>query len=91
MTDTHAPLLTQCKTSSLEILKAIVASGFPLATLRRFKDLITRLGGARTVARMLLRATTLNDFLVIGGPLLKEVGEILLGLKGVVGTCFSWI
>ncbi|KAL8657481.1 MAG: hypothetical protein Q9226_001875 [Calogaya cf. arnoldii] len=76
---------------ALEITKAVVENGFPLAKLRRFKELISLLGGAKAVAKMLLKAKTLKEFLIIGGAELAEIGQMLLGLRGVVNACFDWV
>ena len=83
--------LSNNKYSALEIVKAIAENGFPIAKLRRFKDLITLLGGAKAVAKMLLKAKSIKEFITIGGPELVEMGELLLGLRGVVDACFSWV
>lgn len=40
---------------------------------------------------MLLKAKSFKEFLIIGGPELAEIGEMLLGLQGVVSACFSWV
>ncbi|KAG6995766.1 hypothetical protein G7Y79_00042g078710 [Physcia stellaris] len=72
------------------ILKAVAENAFPLSKLRRLKELIKFLGGARKVAKMLLRAKTFRQLLVIGGPELVELAEILLGVGGVVHSCFSF-
>ena len=71
--------------------KSSPRNGFPLAKLRRVKELIKALGGANAVAKMLLKAKTLREFFIIGGVELAELGQMLLGLQGVVGACFSWV
>ena len=76
---------------ALAIGQAIVENEFPIAKLRRFKELIELLGGAKKVAKMLLKAKSFSQFVIIGGPELAEIGELLLGLQGVVGACFSWV
>ena len=70
--------------------KAIAENAFPISKLRRIKDLVKLLGGARAVAKMLLRAKSIKQFIIIGGPELQEIAEILLGLQSVVNDCFSF-
>ena len=72
------------------IIKAIAENAFPISKLRRLKELIEILGGARKVAKLLLKAKTFHQILVIGGPELEEIAEILLGITDVVNDCFSF-
>ncbi|KAL8891439.1 MAG: hypothetical protein Q9192_005743, partial [Flavoplaca navasiana] len=51
--------------------------------IRRIRDLIKFLGGARAVAKMLLKAKTFKQLIIIGGPELQELAEILLGVQAV--------
>lgn len=76
---------------ALAIGQAIIENEIPIAKLRRLKELIKLLGGAKKVAKLLLKAKSLRQLLVIGGPELAELGEILLGYQAIVGACFSWI
>lgn len=72
------------------IIKAVAENYFPIAKLRRLKELVQVLGGARNVAKLLLRAKTFHQILIIGGPELLEIAEILLGITNVVNSCFSF-
>jgi hypothetical protein len=79
------------RTSAFEIAKAIIENGLPFAKIARLRDLIKILGGGKEVAKMLLKAKSFKELLIIGGPELAEIGEMLLGLQGVVTACFSWV
>ncbi|KAI4209340.1 MAG: hypothetical protein LQ351_007732 [Letrouitia transgressa] len=70
--------------------KAIVENAIPLSKLRRIKELIGLLGGAKKVAKMLLKAKGIKEFIIIGGPELAELAEILLGIQDIVSDCFSF-
>lgn len=71
------------------IAKPIAEGAFPLSKLRRIKDLIKFLGGARKTARMLLKAKSFKELLIIGGPELVELGEIFLNVSSIAAACFS--
>ncbi|EON68445.1 hypothetical protein W97_07655 [Coniosporium apollinis CBS 100218] len=58
---------------------------------RRVKELISLLGGARRVAKLLLSAKGWREVRAIGGPYLVELVEILTGAGGVVEACFGWV
>ncbi|KAL8894690.1 MAG: hypothetical protein Q9207_008439 [Kuettlingeria erythrocarpa] len=75
---------------ALAIGKAIAENAFPISKLRRIKELIGVLGGARQVAKMLLKAKSIKQMLIIGGPELQEIAEILLGVGDVVRACFEF-
>lgn len=75
---------------ALAILQAIAENEFPIAKLRRVKALVKLLGGAKKTAKLLLKAKSLKQLLVIGGPELAELGEILFNFRGIVGACFSF-
>lgn len=75
---------------ALAILQAIAENEFPIAKLRRIKAIVKLLGGAKTTAKLLLKAKSLSQLLVIGGPELAELGEILFNFRGIVGACFSF-
>ena len=75
---------------ALAILQAIAENEFPIAKLRRIKAIIKLLGGAKKTAKMLLKAKSLRQLLVIGGPELAELGEILFNFRSIVGACFSF-
>lgn len=69
----------------------IAENGIPLARLRRIKELIGLLGGARQVAKMLLKAKSMKELYAIGGPYLQDIAEELLGFGVVAKACFSWL
>lgn len=71
------------------IAKTIAEGAFPIAKLRRIKDLIKFLGGARKTARMLLKAKSFKQLLAIGGPELVELGEILFNVQSIAVSCFQ--
>lgn len=75
---------------ALAILQAIAENEFPIAKLRRIKAIVKFLGGAKKTAKLLLKAKSLKQLLVIGGPELAELGEILFNFRGIVGACFSF-
>lgn len=75
---------------ALAILQAIAENEFPIAKLRRIKAIVKLLGGAKKTAKMLLKAKSLRQLLVIGGPELAELGEILFNFRSIVGACFSF-
>lgn len=75
---------------ALAILQAIAENEFPIAKLRRIKAIVKFLGGAKETAKMLLKAKSLKQLLIIGGPELAELGEILFDFRGIVGACFSF-
>lgn len=75
---------------ALAILQAIAENEFPIAKLRRIKALVKLLGGAKKTAKLLLKAKSLKQLLVIGGPELAELGEILFNFRSIVGACFSF-
>lgn len=75
---------------ALAILQAIAENEFPIAKLRRIKAIVKLLGGAKKTAKLLLKAKSLRQLLVIGGPELAELGEILFNFRGIVGACFSF-
>ncbi|KAL8937745.1 MAG: hypothetical protein Q9216_004274 [Gyalolechia sp. 2 TL-2023] len=79
--------IAQCAAA---IGKAILENAFPVSKLRRIKELIGVLGGAKQVAKMLLKAKTIKQMLIIGGPELQELAEIFLGITDVVNDCFSF-
>ncbi|KAL8734377.1 MAG: hypothetical protein Q9166_001575 [cf. Caloplaca sp. 2 TL-2023] len=70
--------------------KAILENAFPISKLRRIKELIGFLGGAKEVAKMLLKAKSIKQMIIIGGPELQELAEIFLGISDVVQACFSF-
>ncbi|KAL8925529.1 MAG: hypothetical protein Q9208_003420 [Pyrenodesmia sp. 3 TL-2023] len=70
--------------------KAIAENAFPISKLRRIRDLIRVLGGAKQVAKMLLKAKSIKQMIIIGGPELQEIAEILLGVADVVNECFEF-
>ncbi|KAI4190968.1 MAG: hypothetical protein L6R41_000418 [Letrouitia leprolyta] len=70
--------------------KAILENALPISKLRRIKELIELLGGAKKVAKMLLKAKSIKEMLIIGGPELEELAEIFLGITDVVNDCFSF-
>lgn len=78
--------ITKC---AFEIGKAIAENAFPAAKLRRLIELVKFLGGARKVAKMLLKAKSLRELILIGGPELQELADILLGLNDIAQACFS--
>lgn len=39
---------------------------------------------------MLLKAKSIKEFIIIGGPELADIAEILLGVQKVVTECFSF-
>ncbi|KAL8994713.1 MAG: hypothetical protein Q9188_006991 [Gyalolechia gomerana] len=63
--------------------KAILENAFPISKLRRIKELIGVLGGAKQVAKMLLKAKSIKQMIIIGGPELQELAEIFLGITDV--------
>ncbi|KAL8995228.1 MAG: hypothetical protein Q9169_004992 [Polycauliona sp. 2 TL-2023] len=75
---------------ALAIAKAIAENAFPISKLRRLKDLVKALGGAKAVAKMLLKAKSIKEMIIIGGPELEQLAEILLGVTDVVNECFSF-
>ncbi|KAL8686614.1 MAG: hypothetical protein Q9218_006984 [Villophora microphyllina] len=75
---------------ALAIGKAIVENALPISKLRRIKELIEVLGGAKAVAKMLLKAKSIKQMIIIGGPELEELAEIFLGVADVVNDCFSF-
>ncbi|KAL8678348.1 MAG: hypothetical protein Q9224_006260 [Gallowayella concinna] len=75
---------------ALAIGKAIAENALPVSKLRRIKELVKVLGGAKEVAKMLLKAKSIKQMIIIGGPELQEIAEILLGLTDVVNDCFSF-
>lgn len=74
---------------AFEIGKAIAENVFPGLKLRRAIELIRSIGGARKVAKMLLKAKSLKELIAIGGPELVELAEIFLGITDVARACFS--
>ncbi|KAI4252432.1 MAG: hypothetical protein L6R42_007965 [Xanthoria sp. 1 TBL-2021] len=70
--------------------KAIAENAFPISKLRRLRELVKVLGGAKEVAKMLLKAKTIKQMIIIGGPELQEIAYILLGVTEVVNDCFSF-
>ncbi|KAL8890020.1 MAG: hypothetical protein Q9192_005933 [Flavoplaca navasiana] len=80
----------QIASCAFEIGKAILENLWPVSKIRRIRDLIKFLGGARAVAKMLLKAKTFKQLIIIGGPELQELAEILLGVQAVVNACFSF-
>ncbi|KAL8674661.1 MAG: hypothetical protein Q9168_000969 [Polycauliona sp. 1 TL-2023] len=75
---------------ALAIAKAIAENAFPISKLRRLKDLVKVLGGAKAVAKMLLKAKSIKEMIIIGGPELEQIAEILLGVNDVVTACLSF-
>lgn len=75
---------------ALAILQAIAENEIPIAKLRRIKELVKLLGGAKKTAKLLLKAKSIRQLLVIGGPELAELGEILFNYRSIVGACFSF-
>ncbi|KAL9015423.1 MAG: hypothetical protein Q9185_007174 [Variospora sp. 1 TL-2023] len=75
---------------ALAIGKAIAENALPISKIRRIRELIKVLGGAKEVAKMLLKAKSIKQMIIIGGPELKEIAEILLGIADVVNDCFSF-
>ena len=73
-----------------EIGKMLAENAFPVAKLRRLKDLVKGLGGAYQVAKKLIKAKKFGDLKYFGGSELVELGQILLGGKDVIGACFSF-
>lgn len=67
--------------------KAIAENVLPV---RRVKALIFALGGARRVAKLLLKAKSIRELIILGGPELQELAEILLGITDVVNACFEF-
>ncbi|KAL8931769.1 MAG: hypothetical protein Q9211_006743 [Gyalolechia sp. 1 TL-2023] len=80
----------QVANCAFAIGKAILENAVPISKLRRIKELIGFLGGAKQVAKMLLKAKSIKQMLLIGGPELQELAEILLGITNVVNACFSF-
>lgn len=75
---------------ALAIVQAIAENEIPIAKLRRIKELIKLLGGAKKTAKLLLKAKSIKQLLVIGGPELAELGQILFNFRSIVGACFSF-
>ncbi|KAL8956861.1 MAG: hypothetical protein Q9193_005725, partial [Seirophora villosa] len=75
---------------ALAIGKAIAENALPISKIRRIRELIKVLGGAKEVAKMLLKAKSIKQLIIIGGPELQEIAEILLGITDVVNECFSF-
>ena len=73
-----------------EIGKTLAENAFPVAKLRRLKDLVKGFGGAYQVAKKLIKAKKFSDLKYLGGSELVELGQILLGVKDVIGACFSF-
>lgn len=70
------------------ILTVIASDEFPLAKILRIKQLISDLGGAWAVAKMVLRAKSLADLIWLGGQELKDLVDLLLGVDSIQGACF---
>lgn len=75
----------------LAILQAIAENEIPIAKIKRIKELIKLLGGAKKTAKLLLKAKSIKQLLVIGGPELAELGQILFNFRSIVGACFSFL
>lgn len=75
---------------ALAIVQAIAENEIPIAKLRRIKELVKLLGGAKKTAKLLLKAKSIKQLLVIGGPELAELGQILFNFRSIVGACFSF-
>lgn len=75
---------------ALAILQAIAENEIPIAKLRRIKELVKLLGGAKETAKLLLKAKSLKQLLIIGGPELAELGEIFFNYRSIIGACFSF-
>lgn len=75
---------------ALAIIQAIAENEIPIAKLRRIKELVKLLGGAKKTAKLLLKAKSIKQLLVIGGPELAELGQILFNFRSIVGACFSF-
>ena len=73
------------------ILKAIIEFWFPPAKLLKIRKLVKALGGARAVAKMLLKAKTWKDLYNIGGAKLVELGKILSGADEIIQNCFMFL
>ncbi|KAL8685911.1 MAG: hypothetical protein Q9218_007469 [Villophora microphyllina] len=73
------------------ITQAIIENALPISKLRRVRELIEAIGGVKKTAKLLLKAKGLRDLYAIGGPELAQLGEIFLGVTGIIGPCFSWI
>lgn len=76
---------------AIAIAQAIAENEIPIAKLKRIKELVKLLGGAKKTAKLLLKAKSIKQLLVIGGPELAELGQILFNFKGIVGACFSFL
>jgi hypothetical protein len=60
---------------------------FVAAKIIRIKKLIKALGGLREGAKLLLRASTAEERLRVGGTALVEFGSAVLGVDGIIRNC----
>ena len=73
------------------ILKAIIEFALPISKLSKVRKLIKALGGARKVAKMLLKAKSWKQIYQIGGAKLEELAKILLGADEIIQNCFMFL
>lgn len=73
------------------ILKAIIEFAFPISKITKIRKLIKALGGARKVAKMLLKAKSWKQIYQIGGAKLEELAKILLGADEIIQNCFMFL
>jgi hypothetical protein len=58
--------------------------------LKNIKSIISKLGGAKAVAKLLLNAKSWKQLGTLGGPLLKELGGYLQQWKTAIKDCFGF-
>lgn len=73
-----------------EIAILIQKGSLTIQELKDIKDLVKKLGGAKKVAELLLKAKNWEQLQKLGGPLLKELGDYLKEWKTTIKDCFSF-
>jgi len=70
-----------------------IAENGPLPELKilKIKKYIKALGGTRKAVKLLLKARTWRELVVIGGPSLEALARELLGYGDVATACFAWL
>ncbi len=70
------------------IIELLATTAVPAAKILRIKKYIEALGGARQAAELLLKATTMEEKLRVGGQALVNLAKELLGISRVKEYCF---
>lgn len=70
------------------IVQLLVSTAIPAAKILRIKKLIAELGGVRRAVELMLKATTREEKLRVGGQTLVALAAEVLGISSVQTHCF---